>query len=408
MSEYTFDRIFAPDDAVRSIAEQNGTPFYLYDQKGIDDSIRALHQAFSWNSCYQNYFVIRQNPNPTILKLLAKAGTGVNAGSYTELLLAKSCGFADDRLIYEPTRQDPRAEKLAKPLNAIWMINSNSLLPDELPRSIILHYHPMEERLSAVQFRRIGNSKNGIQMPKIFDAILDLHQRGVERIGAALQVASYSIQPGFWAKKAKILLDLALETKARTGVSLWCLHLGEGPGLPYQPRATAPSIEEEADKIHNLVGDLDCHPSILTGVNKRLMEHCGLLVTKILEKRDIYYSFLILDAGICQYIRPIIKSAYRHISVLGRRQTENRKKYYLVGELSDESDRLSQKGRMLPIVQTGEYCVIHDVGCGGRSMPMLYGFSPVAAEYLYGDDGAIRQISPGRTEEEILKFLTTL
>ncbi len=407
MAEYVYDRIFAPDDAVRSIAEQNGTPFYLYDQKGIEDSVRSLHSAFSWVSGYQNYFVIRQNPNPRILQILAKSGTGVSACSYTELLLAKSCGFSGEQLIYEPGRKDDRAEALAKQLGATWMINSTDLLPEDLPQRIILHYHPMEEKLTSVQLHRIGKSKNGIQSPWIFDVIADLHQRGVKSIGVALQVASYSITPGFWAKKAEILLDLAKETKKRLGFSLWCLHLGEGPGLPYQPRVTAPTIAEEADNIRLLSNNEEI-PVIFTGVNSQLMEHSGLLVTKILEQRDIYYSFLVLDAGFCQYIRPVLKSAYRHISVLGKNQIENRKKYYLVGELPDEIDRPAQKGRMLPKVTAGEYCIVHDVGCGSRSMPLLYGFAPVTAEYLYTDSGSIQQISPRRTEEEVLDFLTTL
>ena len=408
MSEYSFDRIFAPTDTVRSIAKEYGTPFYLYDQKGIEASVQNLHQSFTWSEGYQNYFVVRQNPNPSILKILHKTGTGVNAGSLCELQLAKACGFSGAQLIYEPTQRDLNAEKFAKELDATWMINSADLLPDELPQRIILHYHPMEERLPTVQFHRIGKSKNGIQRPRIFDVISDLHNRGATHIGVALQVASYSIQPGFWARKAEMLLDLAEETKRRLGLDLWCLHLGEGPGLPYQPRITAPSVVEEAEKIRNLLESRTMNPRIFTGVNRRLMEHCGLLVTKILECRDIYYSFLVLDAGFCQYIRPALKSAYRHISVLGKNQTENRKKYYLVGQMPDETDRPAQKGRMLPRVSAGEYCIIHDVGCGGRSMPLLYGFSPIAAEYLYDDNGDIRQIAPGRTEEEVMNFLTAL
>ena len=410
MAEYIYDRIFAPDGAVKAIAEQYGTPFYLYHKEGILQSAQALKNAFFWSHNYQNYFTIRQNPNPHLLKLLASGGTGVNASNYSELLLAKACGFSGDELIYEPVRKDTKAENLARELDATWLINGVDLLPERLPARIILHYHPLEERLNAVQFPMIGKSKNGITKPRILDVLRDLRHRGAEKLGVSLQIASYSIKPGFWAQKAEILLSLAQEVKENLGFDLWSLHIGEGPGLPYHPRATAPTIAEEADKIHTLLLNKLCEQSyaVFTGVNRNLMEHCGLLVSKILERRDIYHTFLVLDAGFCQYIRPVLKSAYRHVSVLGRNQIENRRKYYLVGTLPDENDRPVQKGRMLPQVTPGEYCIFHDVGCGGRSMPVLYGFAPVAGEFLYEEDGTISQISPSRTEEDVMEFLTAL
>ena len=85
---------------------------------------------------------------------------------------------------------------------------------------------------------------------------------------------------------------------------------------------------------------------------------------------------------------------------------ENRRRYSIVGVLPDGFDYLDVKGRMLPQVGPGDYCVVHDVGCGGRAMVLLYGFQPTAAEYLYTPDGSMLPIAPGRTEEEVLQFLT--
>lgn len=407
MPEYTYDRIFASAEHVRTVADANGTPFYLYHKKGIVNSVRTLHEAFAWMPGYQNYFLLRENNNPHILKLLAQSGTGVSACSYTELLLAKACGFSGMQLLYEPTRRDHQAEELARELDAVWMINGIDLLPEELPRKIILHYHPSEERLSAVQFPAIGKSKNGICRPQIFDILHRLHTGGVHQLGLALQVASYSIKPGFWEKKAEILLSLAEAVKEKLGFSLWCLHIGEGPGLPYQPRANAPTITEEVERVRLRFAELPTDgPVLFTGVNRQLLEQNGIMVTKILEQRELYKTFLILDAGISHYLRPVLKQAYRHVSVLGKNQTENRKLYHLAGELPDEIDHPAQRGRMLPMVTPGDYCIFHDVGCGSRSMAMLYGCRPTAAEYLLEEDGTIVPIAPQRTEQEVLDFLT--
>ena len=410
MASYIYDHIFAQAETVKYVADKDGTPFYLYHKQGILDNIQTLHSAFAWMPGYQNYFLLRENNNPHILKLLAEAGTGVSACSYTELRLAQACGFSGEQLIYEPCRRDSRGEELARELDATWMINGIDLLPLELPNRIILHYHPSEERLNTVQFSMVKKSKNGINRLQLFEVLKNLHTRGVDKLGLALQVASYSIKPGFLGKKAQLLLSLAKTIQENLGFSLWSIHIGEGPGLPYQPRAKAPTIAEEAEQVRLLFAALpdDDAPVLFTGVNRQLMGQNGIMVTKVLEQRNLYRTILVLDAGIGHYLRPVLNHAYRHISVLGRDQIENRKRYFMVGQLPDEIDHPVQRGRMLPKVTIGEYLVFHDVGCGGRSMAMLYGCSSVAGEYLYEEDGNIRRIAPHRTEQEVLEFLTAL
>lgn len=408
MPDYLPDRIFAPEHLVKDIAEQNGTPFYLYHKEGIAQSIRKLHDAFLWAPGFQNYFHIRENNNPHILKILKQEGTGVCACSYVELLLAQHCGFSGEQLLYEPSERDPDACALALELDATWLVHSEYLLPDVLPERIIVHYHPLEEWLSAVKFPKIGNSKSGISQPEIFDVLMRLHERGVQMLGLYVQVSSYSIVPGFWEKKTQILLKLAQDIKNNLNIPLWALHIGEGPGLPYRPNASAPELEDEAARVHALFKNLvdENVPLLFTGVNRRLLEHNGLLVAKVLEYRRLYKPFLVLDAGMTHYIRPVLKQAYRHVSVLGKYDIGNRKQYHLIGPMPEEMDRIAQKPRMLPEVHPGDYCLIHDVGCGARTMAMVYGTRGIAAEYLYSDDG-IQPIAPGRSPQELLDFLTT-
>lgn len=406
MAEYLPDRIFAPANAVRAIAERDGTPFYLYHKSGILDGIQSLHREFSWAQRYQNYFHIRENNNPEILKLLCAAGTGVSACSYTELLLAQTCGFRGEQLLYEPSRRDEKAETLAHKLQATWLINGEYLLPETLPEQIILRYHASQERLTVVKAPKIKTSKNGFVRNQLLSLLSHLHKRGVKKLGVALQVASYSVQEGFWEKRVELLVALAQEVSQKLGFNLWCFHLGEGTGLAYRPRETAPDLPTEAERVRVCLEQAGISPVICTGVNRQLLEHHGILVTQVLEIRNSFMPFLILDAGMSQFIRPILKKAYRHISVLGRNDEEGRKLYYPCGELPDEADRLCLKGRMLPELTPGDYCVLHDVGIGSRSMAMLYGTHCLAGEYLLEEDGTIRLIAPRREEEEVLRFLT--
>lgn len=410
MANYPADQIFAPADLIKNIADAGNTPFYLYDKEGIIQSSRDLYHAFSWAGTYQNFFPLRDNLNPCLLSILQKAGSGVSVSNKAELKLALSCGFRDSQLLYEPTQADPEAETMAKEANAIWLINSAALMPPKPPSKIILRYNTVLRPMTSPQRQAAMRFKNGMTDQQVIETTNNLLQQGITEVGLALQSSSYCVHPGFWAKRARTLIQLRQEIQKKTGIHITSLHLGEGPGLPYRPKVDAPNLEDEATSIRAVLEQDHSKENIqlYTGVSRRLLEANGILITKVLEVRPILRTFLIMDAGISQYCRSELKNAYRHVSVLGNSSIGGRKLYYLVGDLPDTIDRLVQKGRMLPTVQPGDYCVVHDVGCHGRSMPLLYGLRPVAAEFLYEADGTISQISPRRTEDEVLKFLTAL
>lgn len=403
MATYQPDEIFAPETIVRALAETGATPFYLYDESGIRESVKRLYQAFSHFPNYENYLPIRENPNPALLTLLQEGGCGVCASNLAELELACQCGFGGRKLLYEPMTEDALATQLACSRDALWLINSEALVPDRPVSQVILRYHLTNFDIPNLS-RRLNWSKSGLTKAQLLRTAAALREKGTEHIGLALQSAAYSLQSGLMARRAKVLRNLAEELERETGVTVDSLFLGEGPGLPYRPKLAGPTLEQEALELEPILSGWPAQIAIYTGICKQLLEPYGLLVVKVLELRRFDQSFLVLDGGFNQYIRPALKQAYRHISVLGRSQVEGRRRYVLSGPTFDERDRLSE-GRMLPPVTPGDFCVVHDVGCGGRAMPLLYASQPVAAEYLYTVDGEIRQISAGRTSREVMEFL---
>ncbi len=408
MSEYSADQIFAPTEVVEEIANKGRTPFYLYDQQGIRNSIHTLHALFSWSEQYQNFFPIRENANPQLLSLLCESGTGVCACNKTELQLALRCGFRGDNLLYEPLKRDPEAERLALENGAGWFCNSAFLLPEILPKKLILRYNPCDQTFTPQIRQTVLRSKSGLNREDLFETAEMLASKGMKEIGLAMQINSYSLQKGFWARKAAMLLKLAEQLYEKTGLTVRYCHIGEGPGLPYHPSINAPDYAAEALKVKELWAQMPetARPILYTAVTGRLLEENGILITRVLEVRHILKTFLVLDAGICQYPRPVLKQAYRHISVLGNSRVENRKTYSVVGQMPISFDRYSLKSRILPVVKPGDYCVVHDTGCGARSMPLLYGMACIPAEYLYCEDGSVQQIAPHRSEDEVLDFLT--
>ena len=61
---------FVTREQLESLTQEFPTPFHLYDEAGIRETSRALHQAFAWNEGFKEYFAIKATPNPSILKIL--------------------------------------------------------------------------------------------------------------------------------------------------------------------------------------------------------------------------------------------------------------------------------------------------------------------------------------------------
>ena len=80
---------FVSREKLAEITAQFPTPFHLYDEKGIRERARALHEAFSWNPGFKEYFAVKATPNPAILKILKEEGCGVDCASYVELLMSQ-------------------------------------------------------------------------------------------------------------------------------------------------------------------------------------------------------------------------------------------------------------------------------------------------------------------------------
>ena len=410
MSEYLPDRIFAPAEAVRQLADTGTTPFFLYDQKGLEESFGSLRERFSWAPGHQNYFPLRENINPHILKILQRCGSGILVCSLAELKLAQACGFSGSDVLYEPTRSDSEAEALALSMDATWMIDSAALFPACLPNRLLLRYYPAEFMTDKLKTNDLGVDKCGFTEDQLIEQVMKLRENPSIRIGLALQAATYTEKSGFWNKKMSVLLRIASGIAEKTGTKIWAVHIGEGPGLTYRPSGSHPDLNREMDELCRNYQRIPepCRPVLLTGLTKRLVDPHGILVTKVLEQRNLFHTFLIVDAGFGHLLRSCLRRAYRHVSVLGRSETMGRKTYTIVGALPDRFDRLIHKVRTLPVVSPGDYCVVHDVGCGARSMPVLFGLQPVAGEYLYTADGTIQCIAKGRSAEEVAAFLTAL
>ena len=109
---------FLTKEKAEEIVKKYPTPLHVYDEKGICDNADDLYDAFRWNAGYKEYFAVKATPNPVLLKLLKSHGCGVDCSSYTELLMAKLCGFSGDEIMFSSNETPAEEFVLARELNA--------------------------------------------------------------------------------------------------------------------------------------------------------------------------------------------------------------------------------------------------------------------------------------------------
>lgn len=164
-------------EQVKEIVKTYPTPFYLYDEKGIRETIRSLKKAFSWNPGFQEYFAVKATPTPGILNIFKEEGLGLDCSSYTELMLAEALGFLGDRIIFSSNCTPPAdflyAHKLGATLNLddYSDIDTVASLFSPFPKTICCRFNPGGDF-------SIGNdimdhpkdAKYGFTKPQLFEA----------------------------------------------------------------------------------------------------------------------------------------------------------------------------------------------------------------------------------------------
>lgn len=88
------------DELIQNIAAKYGTPFHIYDEKGMLDNVKRFQKAFSWNPNFHEYFAVKATPNPWIMKSLKTLDVGSDCSSMAELVLAESVGIKGEEIVF--------------------------------------------------------------------------------------------------------------------------------------------------------------------------------------------------------------------------------------------------------------------------------------------------------------------
>lgn len=401
------------DELIKDIAARYGTPFHIYDEKGILDNVKRLQRAFSWSPDFHEYFAVKATPNPWIMKSLKTLHVGADCSSMAELVLSETVGLKDDDIVFS-SNDTPDEEFLkASELGAIINLDDISNLDDLerlhiIPKKICFRYNPGPElaRGNAI----IGTpeeAKYGMTYDQLMKCVDWAKEKGISYIGIHTMVISAELElPGLLGT-ISMMFDLANEIREKKGVTVSFIDFGGGIGIPYRPEQTAVDLEslgEGARKLYEEKMKGFDHTRICFECGRAITGPYGFLVTKAIHYKHIYRDYIGVDACMADLMRPGMYGAYHHITVLGKADAPKDHVYDVTGSLCENCDKFAIQ-RELPEIKTGDLIVIHDTGAHGHSMGYNYNGRLRHQEILVHEDGSIQQI---RRNETLYDLFATL
>ncbi|MFT3910240.1 MAG: diaminopimelate decarboxylase [Ferruginibacter sp.] len=374
-----------------SIANEFGTPVYIYHAEKIASQYDKLKKAFG--SCDAKiFYACKSLTNINILKYLHSLGASLDCVSINEVKLGLMAGFTKENILYTPNCVDFSEILEAKELGVNINIDNISILEQfgnrfgaTYPVCIRLNPHIMAGGNFKISTGHV-DSKFGIS----------IHQmRHIERIvkTTKLHVEGVHMHTGSEIKDINVFL-MGLEvmfSMAEHFPELKYIDLGSGFKVPYQPGESETDVNLLGEKVVEAFSKFETETGKKIQVwfepGKYLVSQAGYFVVKAnVIKQTPATVFVGVNSGFNHLIRPMMYDAYHHIENISNPAGIERI-YTVVGNIC-ETDTFAWD-RTLPEVREGDLLVFYNAGAYGFEMASNFNSRLKPAEVMLKDNKAI-------------------
>ena len=392
--QYKNEQLYVEDLPVKQLAEEFGTPLYIYSRATLERHWHAFDSALGKHPhliCY----AVKANSNIGILNVMAKLGSGFDIVSQGELERVLAAGGEASKVVFSGVAKS-RAEIMRALEVGIRCFNVESIaelhhinqIAGEMGKiapislrvnpDVDAHTHPYIS--TGLKENKFGVSvdearevyKLAATLPHVKITGMDCH------IGSQLT----ELQPFLDATDRLIRL---MEQLKEDGITLKHLDLGGGLGVTYTDE-TPPHPSDYATALLNKLKNYE-DLEIILEPGRAIAANAGILVAKVQYlKSNESRNFAITDTGMNDMIRPALYEAYMNIIEIDRTLEREKAIYDVVGPVCETSDFLG-KQRELAIAE-GDYIAQRSAGAYGASMSSNYNSRPRTVEVLVDRDKA--------------------
>ncbi len=394
------------------IVEHFGTPFHIYDEAGIRKTSNELKQAFAGIDSFREYFAVKALPNPAILKIMREEGFGFDCSSIAELLLSRNQGAMGDDIMFTSNNTSGHEFDVAKE-NGGCILNLDDIsLLDKMtyrPDLLCFRYNPGDLRSGNDIIGNPMEAKYGVSRTQIFDAFAKAKSMGIQRFGLHTMLASNELNYEYMVETAKMLLEVTAQAEQKLGIRFEFVNIGGGLGIPYQPNQDGLNLQAMGKEITALFQDFKAQhgyvPALYMESGRFMTGPHGALVVRAINRKDIYRTYIGVDACMSALMRPALYGAYHHIEVLGKDKITEKQTVDVVGSLCENNDKFAIQRELPPIVD-GDILIIHDTGAHGHAMGFNYNGKLRPQELLLARDNTVKMIRRAETEDDYFATLT--
>ncbi|MEO5781642.1 MAG: diaminopimelate decarboxylase [Ginsengibacter sp.] len=386
------------------IADEFGTPLYVYDADKIKEQYNKLITAFK-NTDTIFFYACKALTNINILKYIKSLGANVDCSSINEVKMAMHAGFPVERILYTSNGIAFSEIEEAQSLGVV--INIDSLSNLEKFGKKFGHSYPVGIRLRP-NIMAGGNlkistghekSKFGIPVEQIDKIISLVDKYNIYINDLHIHTGSEIKDVAIFVKGIEVLFDIIPRFK-----ELQVIDLGGGFKVPYKKGDTETDINLLAKKVDELFAS---HPNpggkhlqVWFEPGKFLVSACGYFITKVnVIKGSGDTTFVGVDSGFNHLVRPMFYDAYHLIENISN-PTGDSKPYSVVGNIC-ETDTFAWD-RKLNEVREGDYLVFYNAGAYGFQMASNYNSRFKPAEVLV-ENGTRKLIRQREVFEDLLK-----
>ena len=404
---YVGNNLFVEKLSIKNILKKNKTPFYIYSESQIAFNFLKFANTFKKTDpliC----FAAKSNSNLNILRVLGKLGAGADVVSGGELLKALKAGIRPNKIVFSGVGKTEEELKIA--INKkILLINCESEseaklvnnLAKKLRKKVSIGFR-LNPNVDAKTHKNIstGKAENKFGLSiKNFKVFLKTVKtfKNVKLEALSVHIGSQILNDTPFRKTLNVMSKLIKELK----LNLKYVDLGGGFGINYTDKEKPINLSKYSKLVNNFSKKLNC--KIIFEPGRSIIGNTGLLISKIqFIKKGANKNFIILDAGMNDFMRPALYEAFHKIIPISKKSSRMKGKIEFVGPICETTCKFGVY-KNYPKINENEFVAITNVGAYGSSLSSNYNTRPLVAEILINKN-KLRYI---RKKQNLLKLINS-
>ena len=402
---YKGQNLHVDNTSIQRIAKNNITPFYVYSYKKIDNNFKTFYNYFKRINpliC----FSVKSNSNVSLISELAKLGSGADVVSEGELLKALKAKIKASKIVFSGVGKTESELKLAIKKRVL-LINIESeneaKLIDKISKkmkrvtSIGIRINPGidAKTISKISTGKI-DSKFGLPKSDFLKLCKNSKKFKNLKIKAiSVHIGSQITSVGPYKKTLSFLYRTIKSSK----INFEYVDLGGGFGIPYQNKDKKINMKNYSSLVKNFQKKLNC--KIIFEPGRFIVGNAGTLISKIIFiKKNSKKHFVIIDAGMNDFMRPALYNAKHNIIPVLKSKNRINGNVEFVGPICESTDTFLKYRNFSSVSENG-LVAITNVGAYGSTLSSNYNTRPLVSEILL-KRGKVRIIRKRQKISEII------